>query len=205
MKLTIFGASGATGRLLVAQALDAGHDVTVLLRRADSLPLTHARLTRVVGSLDDPAAVQGAVQGADAVLSALGARKGGAQTICTDGMRAILPAMQAAGVHRLVALSAYGAAETHSASWFIRFVRMVIRDKMQDKDRMEDLVRSSATDWTLVRPAMLTNGKARGALRSGSALRPGITGYLSRADVAAFMLDAAIGGAYSHAAPVVSR
>lgn len=201
MKLTIFGASGATGRLLVAQALDAGHDVTVLLRRADSLPLTHARLTRVVGSLDDPAAVQGA----DAVLSALGARKGGAQTICTDGMRAILPAMQAAGVHRLVALSAYGAAETHSASWFIRFVRMVIRDKMQDKDRMEDLVRSSATDWTLVRPAMLTNGKARGALRSGSALRPGITGYLSRADVAAFMLDAAIGGAYSHAAPVVSR
>jgi putative NADH-flavin reductase len=204
MKLAIFGASGATGRHLVQQALDAGHSITALLRDADSLPLDHVRLSRVVGALDHMSTVESVVQGADAVISVLGARKGGAPTICSDGMRSILPAMQSAGVRRLVALSAYGASETHDASLFIRFVRAVISEKMRDKDRMEDLVRASATDWTLVRPPALTNGTATGDYRSGSALRPGMMGRLSRADLADFMLGIAASGSYSHQALVVS-
>lgn len=204
MRFAIFGASGATGRHLVQQALDTGHTLTVLLRSADSLPVEHAGLRRVVGALDDAAAVQSVVQGADAVISVLGARKGGAATVCSEGMRSILPAMEHCGVHRLIALSAYGASETRKASWFIRFVRTMIAAKMNDKDIMEALVRTSAADWTLVRPPALTNGKAAGNYRAGTALRPGVTGYLSRADLAAFMLSAAVRGDYLRAAPVVS-
>lgn len=204
MKLAIFGASGATGRHLVKQALDAGHDVRVLLRRADGLPLDHPRLSRIVGGFDDAVAVQAVVRNADAVVSVLGSRKGAPATICTDGVRSILPAMQAAGVRRLIALSAYGALETSTASWFIRFVRSVIADKMRDKDSMELLVRDSDTDWTLVRPPALTNGQAQGRYRAGAALRPGLTGHLSRADLAAFILATAQGGSYIRAAPVVT-
>jgi putative NADH-flavin reductase len=204
MKLAIFGASGATGRHLVQQALEAGHFITVLQRSADSLRVEHARLRRVVGALDDPAAVQSVVEGVDVVISVLGARKGGAQTVCADGIGSILPAMQRAGVRRLVALSAYGASETRNASWFIRFVRAVISAKMRDKDEMEKLVRASAVDWTLVRPPALTNGKAGGSYRSGTALRPGVTGRLSRADLAAFMLNEAESGNYLRLAPIVS-
>lgn len=203
MKLAIFGASGATGRHLLQQALDAGHAVTVLLRSADSLPLEHPLLTRIIGPLDHAATLQSVVQGADAVISVLGARKGGPPSVCSDGMRAILAAMRGAGARRLIALSAYGASETRAASLFIRFVRTVIAAKMRDKDQMETLVRSSATDWTLVRPAALTNGKASGHYRCGVTLKPGMTGHLSRADLAAFMLQTASSGAYMRQAPVV--
>jgi putative NADH-flavin reductase len=205
MKLAVFGASGATGRLLVTQALAAGHDVAILLRSADSLPLAHPRLVRTVAALDDRAAVGAAVQGADAVISVLGARKGGAHTVCADGIRSILPAMQSAGVRRLIALSAYGASETRDASWFIRCVRLLIGAKMRDKDAMEALVRARDTDWTLVRPPALTNGAASGSYRSGAGLRPGVSGHLGRADLAAFILHVAESGEHIWKAPVVSR
>lgn len=204
MKLAIFGASGATGRQLLQLALDAGHTVTVLLRSADSLAIHHPALTRIVGQLDQPATVESVVRGADAVISVLGARKGDAPTICSDAMRSIVPAMQAANSHRLIALSAYGASETRNASWFIRFVRLVIADKMRDKDAMEALVRASGTDWTLVRPPALTNRQASGRYRSGIGLRPGMTGRLSRADLAAFILHTAESGNFIGQAPVVS-
>ena len=204
MRLAMFGASGATGRHLLQLALDAGHTVTVLLRSADSVSLHHPALTAVVGRFDQPAMVESVVQGADAVISVLGARKGDAPTICSDAMRSIVPAMQAANSQRLIALSAYGASETRNASWFIRFVRMVIADKMRDKDAMEALVRASGTDWTLVRPPALTNGGASGKYRSGTGLRPGITGRLPRADLAAFILHTAERGNFIGQAPVVS-
>lgn len=204
MKLAIFGASGATGRLLVEQALAAGHDVTVLLRSAGSLALDDVRVQRIVGQLDQPDAVAAVVQGADAVISVLGVRKGGALTVCTDGIRSMLQAMQHTGTQRLIALSAYGASETRDHSWFIRLVRKIIREKMRDKDAMEKLVRASTTDWTLVRPPALTNGPATGAYRASTSLKPGITGRLSRADLAGFMLSVAERGDFLHQAPVVS-
>lgn len=204
MQLAMFGASGATGRHLLQLALDAGHTVTVLLRSADSLSIQHPALTAIVGRLDQSATVESVVQGADAVVSVLGARKGGAQSICSDAMRGIVAAMQATGRRRLIALSAYGASETRKASWFIRFVRMAIGEKMRDKDAMEALVRASGTDWTLVRPPALTNGQASGRYRSGTGLRPGMTGRLSRADLAAFMLRTAESGNFIGQAPVVS-
>jgi putative NADH-flavin reductase len=204
MKLAIFGASGATGRLLVEQALAAGHEVTVLLRSAASLAVDGGRLQTIVGQLDQPEAVAAVVQGADAVISVLGARKGGSPTVCSDGIRSILPAMRRARVQRLIALSAYGAAETRNDSWFIRLVRKLISEKMRDKDDMEALVRASPTEWTLVRPPALTNGAASGGYRSGIGLKPGVTGRVSRADLAAFMLNVAESSDYLRQAPVVS-
>jgi putative NADH-flavin reductase len=204
MKLAIFGASGATGRLLVEQALAAGHDVTVLLRSAGSLALDDVRVQRIVGQLDQPDAVAAVVQGADAVISVLGVRKGGAPKVCTDGIRSMLQAMQHTGTQRLIALSAYGASETRDHSWFIRLVRKIIREKMRDKDAMEKLVRASTTDWTLVRPPALTNGAATGAYRASTSLKPGITGRLSRADLAGFMLSVAERGDFLRQAPAVS-
>ncbi|KAB7893335.1 NAD(P)H-binding protein [Rouxiella sp. S1S-2] len=203
MKLAIFGASGATGRHLVNQALSSGHSVTALVRTPDSLQVNHVGLKLIVGELYNSVTVESVIRDADAVISVLGARKGKAQNICTDGLSKIIPAMQNVGVKRLIALSAYGASETHNASLFIRFVRSIISEKMRDKDDMEDLVRASHTDWTLIRPPMLTNGDASKNYRSGIDLRPGITGRISRADLASFILQTVVSGSYIHEAAIV--
>jgi uncharacterized protein YbjT (DUF2867 family) len=203
MRLAIFGATGATGRHLVDQALRAGHHVTALARRPGALT-ERPRLDIVVGDLDQPLALQRVLRDADVVISMLGVRKGSAPTVCEDGMRAILSAMPATGVSHLVALSAYGASETSRDSWFVRLVRKAIGAKMRDKDAMETLVRGSGAAWTLVRPPVLTNGAASGDYRSGPALKPGWLGHLSRADLAAFILTEAETGAYTGKAVVVS-
>lgn len=205
MKLALFGASGATGRHLLGQALAAGHEVRALVRNAGAMSVTHPRLQLVAGTLAQPDAVQAVVQGTDAVISVLGARKGDASPVCTDGMHSILQAMNATGARRLLALSAYGASETRHASLFIRLVRKIIAAKMRDKDSMEALVRDSSLDWTLVRPPVLTNSAPAGGYRAGAKLEPGLAGRLSRADLAAFMLREALEGHYIGQAVVVSQ
>jgi putative NADH-flavin reductase len=72
MRLTIFRASGQTGRHLLTQALATGHTVTAVVRNPTRLPIRHQRLKLVVADVLDPAAIQPAVAGADAVISALG-------------------------------------------------------------------------------------------------------------------------------------
>jgi uncharacterized protein YbjT (DUF2867 family) len=92
------------------------------------------------------------------VISALGSQERGKVTICADGMRAILEGMQRAGVQRLLAVSAHGAAETHDWSLYALAVWAKIAAKMRDMEAMEELIRASDTDWTIVRPPRLTDG-----------------------------------------------
>ncbi|MEJ0045615.1 MAG: SDR family oxidoreductase [Rhodospirillales bacterium] len=204
MKLAIFGGTGATGRQLVDQALQAGHDVTVFVRTANAIPIENPRLRTMVGNFEQAVAIQSVVRDQDAVISVLGVRKHGSSTICTDGVQSILQAMEATGARRLIALSAYGASETRDASLFIKFVRTVIADKMRDKDNMEALVRASGIEWTLVRPPALTNGKRTGRYRSGIDLKVGITGRISRADLADFILQEIMQKAFTREAPIIS-
>jgi len=192
MKLGIFGASGATGRHLVEQALAAGHEVTAVVRTAGTFASDTPRLKFVVSRLDQPAELEHVVKEQDAIISVLGARKGSPPTVCADGATNILKAMKATGVRRFIGLSAYGASETKDASLFIKFVRTVIADKMRDKDEMESVVRASGVDWTLVRPPALTNGRRTGEYRFGTDLKIGPFGRISRADVADFILREAV-------------
>src|SRR5688572_18093218 len=107
MKIVVFGASGQTGRLLVEQALAAGHEVTALVRDPSKLAVRHERLRVLQGDVQDAGAVAGAVAGQDAVLSALGPA-GPAFTSMTLGARHILAAIEQHGVRRLVTLTGAG-------------------------------------------------------------------------------------------------
>jgi uncharacterized protein YbjT (DUF2867 family) len=204
MKISIFGASGSTGQHLVLQALAANHQVTALVRSASSLSLDHASLNSIVGDLEQPEAVQRAVQSADVVISVLGIRKKGAVDICTNGVRAILAAMAAQHKRRLIVLSAYGAGETQGASLSAWMIRRILAAKMRDKDNMEALVRAANIDWTIVRPPALTNGPLSGAVKAGAGLKVGFFAKISRADLAQFILREAIGDHYVKQAPTVA-
>ena len=113
MRLTIFGASGRTGRQVVAQALAAGHDVTAVVRDPGRLPVpAQDGLRAAVATFDDSAAVLAAVTGADAVVDALGTPARTPTTLRVDAARVIIAAMREAGVRRLVVVSASGAHTT---------------------------------------------------------------------------------------------
>jgi len=117
MKLTIIAATGGVGRQLLRQALDAGHDVTAVARNPANLPqdVLTGRAVRIVAAdltAPDPRVLQDAVAGADAVLSALGPHNNADAGIAAPGTRAITDAMRAAGVRRIVAISASPVATT---------------------------------------------------------------------------------------------
>jgi putative NADH-flavin reductase len=204
MKITIFGASGATGQQLVEQALAANHEVTAFVRNVSSLPLQHANFKTIVGNFDQPDAVQRAAQNADVVISVLGVRKKGLPDVCTEGVRSILAAMEVQQKRRLIVLSAYGAGETQDSSLSAKMIRMILADKMRDKDHMEALVSATSIDWTIVRPPALTNGPLSGKYRAGVGLKIGFFAKLSRADLAQFIMGEASFGQYIKQAPTVA-
>jgi putative NADH-flavin reductase len=207
MKLTIFAASGGIGRQLLDQALAAGHDVTAVVRNPNSLP--GGRFRTVVADLAtaDPATLGPAVAGADAVLSGLGPRSASEAGVASKGTRAIVQAMQATGVRRIVVVSAAPIATVASPGrpkpprhdpgdgfWMRNLLapltKAALRKPYADLALMEDVLRDSGLDWTVVRPPRLTDKPATGSYRTayGHNLRRGL--FASRADVAHLMLRA---------------
>ncbi|MEG3632813.1 NAD(P)-dependent oxidoreductase [Micromonospora palythoicola] len=167
MRLTVFGATGGTGRHVTRQALAAGHHVTAVVRDPARLPrLDHPRLQTVVADALDPEAIRPAVSGQDAIVSALGPRARTDASVCADGTRAIITAMRAEGIRRLVVVTASGHVVDAGDNRFTRTVvkpllRRYLREEFAGFARTEQAVRDSDLDWTIMRPPRLTDGRHR--------------------------------------------
>jgi putative NADH-flavin reductase len=203
-RLTIFAATGGIGRQLVAQALAAHHEVTAVVRNPRPLPPGIRAITADL-SAPDTAALRSAVAGADAVISALGPRAFTQAGVALQGTRAIIDAMKATGVRRLMVVSAapistfpspgrphpprYDPGEGIFMSRLLSpLVKKVLHERYDDLARMEDALRDSGLDWTIIRPPRLTNGPLTGQYRTayGQNIKGGAR--VSRANVAHFML-----------------
>lgn len=208
-RVLIVGATGGTGRALVAQALERGHLVTAFVRDPAALPLEHPRLRILRGNVLDYASLAPAVRDQDAVLSALGHKQFFRPTrILSEGTRNVLAAMDAQGVRRLVCETALGIGDSagRMGLWYTLFViPAVLPFYFWDKTRQERLIERSSVTWTVVRPGALTGGPRRGRYRHGRQVGSLVTTVrISRADVAEFMLDQIADPAYVGAAPGVS-
>ena len=210
MKLTIFAATGGIGRQILEQSLDAGHDVTVVVRNPQKLPGELPGQVRVVTADlgdPDPATLKLAVEGAGAVLSGLGATSNSEAGIATQGTRAIVAAMKVTGTRRIIVVSAAPIGTVPSpgqpnppkhdpGDGFIMqhllspLTKAAFRKHYADLAQMEDVLRGSDLDWTAVRPPRLTGKPLTGTYRTahGRNLRRGA--FISRADVAHYMLRA---------------
>ena len=204
MKLTIFAATGGIGRQLLAQAVAAGHEVTAVVRNPKKLsPEIRAIMADLAAS--DPVAIDSAIEGTDAVLSALGPRSISEAGITSQGTRAIVQAMKAVGVRRVVVVSAAPVSTISSPGrpkppkhdpgdgFFMRnlaapLVKAIFRKHYVDLALMEDILRDSGLAWTVVRPPRLTDRPLSGTYRTayGQNLPHGLS--ISRADVAHLML-----------------
>jgi putative NADH-flavin reductase len=194
MKIIVFGATGGTGREIVKQALEHGHDVTAFVRNPAKLNLTHERLNTARGDVMDAASVDAAMPGHDAVLIAIGHRRYlGPSRVLSRGTQNIVNAMKTHFVRRLVCETALGVSDSTGrlGLYYTLFVVPVILPfYWYDKGRQEKIVRESNLEWVIVRPGQLTNGRKRGQYKHG----PKVGNYLwsvsiSRADTADFMLN----------------
>lgn len=194
MRILVIGATGGTGQAIVREALAKGHAVTALVRSdAKAGPLLPgAKL--VEGDARDGAALTRALDGCQAVISALGTRKirlVGKVTLMSEGTRVLVAAMRQRGVRRLVCITGLGAGDSAGHGGFVydRFIKPVLlRTIYQDKDRQEAIVQASGLDWVIVRPSVLTDKPATGEVRAMVDLTGFHGGAIARSDVAAFVV-----------------
>lgn len=187
-RLAVLGATGATGRDVVAAGLAAGHDVVALVRRPGSFPARPGFREVVWADVADSKTLAAALDGTDAVISTLGGAGRGPTTVCTDAIRSAIPAMSAVGTTRLVAVSAHGVLETHDRSLYSRAAWRGVADKLLDKESMEPLIVDSSLDWTIVRPPLLKDSPATGTYQVGDDLPIRIWHAIGRADLAGFLV-----------------
>jgi uncharacterized protein YbjT (DUF2867 family) len=197
MKITVFGATGRIGGEVVTQALDAGHKVAAVVRSSSPFDLEHPSLEvyRVPG-LTDAEVIRPALDGSAAVISGVGARGRKDGPVASASTRTILAAMSAAGVRRLVAVSAIPLGPVPPDESFLNrrvilpLINAFAADVYADLRLMEADIISSDTDWTIVRPPKLNDKPLTGRYRVGIGNTIPRTYSVSRADVAHLMLAA---------------
>ncbi|MCU1525056.1 MAG: NAD-dependent epimerase [Microbacteriaceae bacterium] len=214
MKIVIFGANGPTGQLATKQALAEGHTVTAFTRHPEAFPLRDENLRVMQGDVFDPASVDRAVAGQDAVLSTLGVPFGRKKiSVYSVGTAHILEAMKDHGVRRLVAVSSSAADpavrfhDTEGGFFFEKILKPVIiftlgRTLYADMWRMEELLEASDVDWTVIRPSGLFETTEVTDYRTAEAVINGR--FTSRADLADCMLRQLGDDSYLHKAVAVA-
>ena len=190
MKVIIFGATGPTGRELVARALEKGHDVTAFARNPKGLGMEEEEGFRIVpGDVLQPKTVDRAMKGQQAVLCAIGPRAhtGTGETpynVVSVATRHIIEAMEQTGTKRLVTLSSAGVGDSRGKLGFFResiLIPLFSKAQFRDKELQEEYVRESSVEWVIVRP----------------------TPRISRAEVAAFMVEQLTSNEHLRKAPVI--
>ena len=192
-KILVLGATGGTGRLIVGQALERGHQVTALVRSPEKAKgLKGAKL--VVCDVRDEKAVREALKGQDAVVSALGTPASPFRevTLLSTATRTLVDAMKAEHVSRLLCITGMGAGDSagHGGFLFNNVIFPLLLKKVYaDKNRQEAIVRNSGLDWVLVRPSVLNDKRGGQTIRALTDLSNFHGGSISREDVARFVLD----------------
>ena len=191
MKLVVFGASGGIGAQVVEQALAAGHWVTAVAHHAPTVTPAHARLEVLQGDVLEPGMVREAIAGKEAVVSAIGVHHRGPTTVYSQGVANMVQAMQSAEVCRLLCVSASGLEPgplwqrviARPALWAL------LKEMYTDLVRMEAVVESSQVDWTILRPPALTNRPRTGQYQVALNKNLSRGTFLSRADLADYIVS----------------
>ena len=206
MKILILGSTGATGQQLVTQSLKQNYEVTALARDPSRLNLHHEKFRVVKGNILDKDVLANALEGNDAVLSALGVGKSlKSKDLISNAVRNIIPAMNEKNIKRLIFLSAFGVGETFKQADFIQRIifKLFLRNIYADKSKADDQIRSSVLEWTLIYPVLLTDTPGIGNYKVGEKLEMKGMPKVSRADVAEFMLRVVNDHSFIRKSPII--
>ena len=207
----IIGASRGIGLETVKAALEAGHSVRALARSARRIPIDHSNLEKMAADALEMAAVKRAVSGVDAVIQSLGLSVGPEiifkpTRFFSKATRVLVTAMEQAHVKRLICVTGFGAGDSRGHGGFFYYLafQLLMRRLYDDKDVQERIVRSSKLDWVIVRPVILTDGPKTNTYRALVDPRRWTCGFISRADVADFLVKQIDDDAFLHKTPVLT-
>ncbi len=208
MRLAVFGATGRTGKPLVEQALQTGHEVVILVRTPSKLVIRNPKLTVIQGDAMNPVDVDKVVQGSDAVISVLGQSKDAPSDMQTVAITNIIAAMNKYGVKRLVSLTGAGVDDLHDRPKFANHLiklalKLLSGHVLKDAENHADAIRKSNLDWVIVRGPMLNDGPYTGKYRVGW-VGVNTGSRISRADLADFILKQTTDTTYLRQSPMVS-
>ena len=207
MRIAVLGATGRTGQLVVDELLRRGHELTVLVRNPGKLGATAGAVRVVTGSSTDSEALASLLDGAQAVVSALGPTSRDS-TVMSDTARVLLPAMEQRGIRRYVGVSGTGVdMEGDLKGRKDRLISSMIRriggPMATDKAQEYRMLVASDLDWTLARPPRLVEGPATGRVVH-DAHTPGRSSSIRRSDLAVFLADVVEQDLYVRQSPFVS-
>ena len=193
-KIIVFGATGGTGKLVVEQALQAGHQVTVIVRNPEAFTIRNKDLVIVKADVFQPHTFEDEIKGKDAVVSCLGIRERVPTTIYSEGVANIIKAMQQQNVNRIICLSAAAVIIPPKSSFLMKFVTKNILQRLfkytyADMLIMEKILGESDLNYTIIRPPWLRDTKRTGKYRTTINEYLNNPSKISRADLAEYIVD----------------
>ena len=204
MKITIFGATSATGKQLVEKALHAGHDVRAFVRESSKLGIQHEKLSIMTGNALNAARVENAIHGCDAVLSALGPR-GKPAVMAAESTLNIVKAMEQYGGKRLVLVSVAGISVPQDRRGFdplAGLIKLLLKSVFLDRENQLKILETSKVEWVAVRVPRLTDDAGTGSVTAFFG-KPSPTMKVTRSDLADFMLKQLTTDEWLYQAPIV--
>ncbi len=206
-KILIIGASRGVGLETVKRGLDAGHHVRALARSAREIAITHQNLEKIPASSLDQEAVEKAVEGVDAVITAIGLPPTLKYVYLFSGTaRTVTRAMKATGVKKLIAVTGIGAGDSRGTGGLLYahfFQPLFLGQIYADKDLEEKIIRESGLDWVIVRPGFLTRLPKTGRYRVLVERKDWQGGFITRADVADFLVSQIESDEFVHKTPLL--
>jgi len=208
MRILIIGASKGIGLETTRQALHAGHHVRALARSATAMALSNPNLEKVRGDALNTDDVEAALIGVDVVIQTLGVGLGDMLrpvSLFSDATRVVIAAMRAKSVKRLICVTGFGAGDSRARISCLQRVpfEIVFGRAYEDKSLQERLIKESGLDWTIARPGVLTGGPRTGRYQILSEPSQWRNGFISRSDVAAFLVRQIEDHTYIRQAPVL--
>ena len=208
MKIIVFGASRGVGLNVVNQALEAGHIVTAFVRSPEKFEVKHTNLTVFKGDSMDAAAVENAIAGQDAVISALGPTRPPVADMMKISAKNIVTGMKKYGVRRLVSTTGAGVRQPEDKPKFVDhfigfLLNLLAKDVVLDSAENVKVIQASDLEWTIVRFPRLMDGEHTRQYRVGFVGKDSGT-QLSRADGADFVLKELTGKKWVRKLPLVS-
>jgi putative NADH-flavin reductase len=213
MKIILFGATGYSGRAILAEALQQGYEVTVLVRNASKIQSQHPNLTIVEGDVLDESVVASVLKHQEVVIQCLGIGgkgDGKPSTFISDATKIMIDEMKKQQVHRLIAMSNVGAGNSVAFQpwfftnlilpYFMKWLKVII----EDKNRMEAIIMNSELNWTIVRCPNIVDKSAKGTVTAtldGKDLKLSVT----LTDMAAFIVNQIRSSSFSRQAPSISN